>query len=215
MLTNDTILDDLRSILQSGSEELCLSGGAQGADSLWSRIAAKHGIDTIHFSFADHKKYCSKAVGMRLIISQPRLDIADPFLMKAKKRNMRSYPCRSLNVSNLLRRNYYQVTDSSACYAVSRIIHGVVDGGTSWAVAMFIDKWMLKHPFEECPCYVYDTITEQWYQWQYDEFVLCYDVPTPKGIWTGIGSRELTPEAVIAMENLWQPQITQPHQDLQ
>lgn len=204
MNDNDEILDNLRLILQEDATEVCLSGGATGADSLWSRIAAKHDIGTIHFSFSGHKKYCPSAEGVRLEISQPNLNVADRFLMKAKKRNHRSYPCRSLDVSNLLRRNYYQIVDSNACYAVSRIEHNVVDGGTSWAVAMFIDKWMLERQFDECPCYVYDMLTSQWFQWQYDEFVIVTNVPTPKGIWTGIGSRELTLDAITAMENLWQ-----------
>lgn len=197
------MITDIREMLQTTSETICLSGGATGADSLWSRIAQTHGIDTIHFSYEGHKKYCRLAKGVRVVVPQAFLNLADPFLMKAKKRNNRSWPCRSLDVSNLLRRNYYQVVDAQSCYAVSRLIYGVVDGGTSWAVSMFIDKWVKEHPFEECPCYVYDTITSHWYQWVFNAFEPVDHVPTPTGIWTGIGSRELTPAAERAMEALW------------
>lgn len=199
-------LDNIRINLQAKDASYCLSGGAEGADSYWSNIAKKHDIETIHYSFEGHRKYCKLAVGVRVKVTPERLVLADPSLKQAKKGNLRSFPCRSDNVNSLLRRNYYQVVDSQSCYAVSRIIHGIVDGGTSWAVQMFIDQHMKLNPFAPCKCWVYDTITNQWFQWVYNMWQECHEsqVPTPTGVWTGIGSRELTDAAKLAMENLWQ-----------
>lgn len=205
---NNDALDDIRSLLQNDPDaKVCLSGGATGADSLWSQLAEKYAnTDTIHFSFGGHTAYCKDARGFQLKITEERLKEADSALNTANKSVERNFPCRSWKVNSLLRRNYYQVIDSNSCYAVTRIIHGKVDGGTAWAVQMFIDKHMKNTPFASCPCWVYDMVTNQWFQWVYNCWQECDAsiVPTPNGIWTGIGSRDLTPEAIKAMEKLWQ-----------
>lgn len=204
-ILSDTILNDIRTFLLDPDNTVCVSGGASGADAMWSIIAAKHGIDTIHYSYHGHKKYSKDAVGLQVEISQEKLKDADISLKKANKTVGRNFPCRSLDTNSLLRRNYYQVLDSTSCYAVSRISYGKVEGGTAWATQMFIDKHMETKPYDECLCFVYDTITNQWFQWVFNSFqqVGANDVPTPKGIWTGIGSRDLTQEAIQAMEALW------------
>lgn len=203
----DTCLDSIREILQNPEgREYCLSGGAEGADTYWSILAERYAAtETLHFSYEGHRKYCKDAVGLRVKVSPERLMLADAALKKAKKGNNRNFPCRSDHVNSLLRRNYYQIIDSNSCYAVSRIIHGVVDGGTSWATQMYVDKHMEYNPMRPCECYIYDTITDQWHQWIYNMWhpIEAYEVPTPKGIWTGIGSRELTENAKTAMEELW------------
>lgn len=217
-MSQNEILDSIRTHLQNPQGvDYCLSGGASGADTLWSQLAEKYAdTHTFHFSFEDHKKYCYDAVGSRVIISQERLLRADSSLKLAKQSNRRNFPCRSENVNNLLRRNYYQIVDSQACYAVSRIMYGVVDGGTAWATQMFVDRHMIRTPHDECPCYVYDTITNKWHQWKTNcwEAIDSNEVPTPKGIWTGIGSRDLTPEAIKAMEDLWLRHQRSPGQSL-
>jgi hypothetical protein len=65
-------------------------------------------------------------------------------------------------------------------------------GGTSWAVQLFIDRFERGTPI---PCYVFDQVQEQWVQWDGHGFLEIYRPPTPTGIWTGIGTRDLLPSA--------------------
>ncbi len=202
----DFLLDNM--INGNIEDDVLLSGGAAGADAKWSQLFAKHtGSENIfHFSYEEHKKYSTHAVGIRVILSENQLYDGDSALKEAKKVNRRNFPCRAHNTNCLLRRNYWQVRESGSCYAVSKIEDGFVAGGTNWATTMFVNRWMENNPFDECPCYVYDILTNKWHQWIFDRWepIEAYEVPTPSGVWTGIGSRDLTLEAIDAMEALWQ-----------
>lgn len=206
--TSSEILDNiLDAIIESGEDSL-MSGGASGGDTEWARLFYKytHSESIYHFSYQGHKKYNHNAVGFRVILNEKCLYEGDSALKHAKNRNGRNFPCRSHNTNCLLRRNYWQVRISTSCYAVAKIEYGQVSGGTNWAVSMFIDRWMAERPYDECPCYVYDMITNCWYQWTFNrwEEIEPNEVPTPNGIWAGVGSRDLTFEAKEAMEALWQ-----------
>jgi hypothetical protein len=89
--------------------------------------------------------------------------------------------------SNLLRRNWYQVRDSDSCYAISSIKDNLVQGGTGWAVAMFINL----HDGAKCPVYVFDQIVSHWFQWTGAVWEPIYEPPPPEGIWAGIGTRNI------------------------
>lgn len=177
-------------------ENLCLSGGAKGADLQWGMCAGSAGHSVIHWSFSGHK---SQAPHTEIVeLNEEQLQVADPFLDVANKTLGRRIPENPFT-RNLLRRNYYQVAWSQSLYAVSAISPKTnkVEGGTAWAVQMFIDRG------QELPCYVFDQASENWKSWDYATHSWVYADPTkPSGLWAGVGSRELTLAGKTAIRNL-------------
>jgi hypothetical protein len=173
-------------------DNMCLSGGADGADLQWGMCAGRVGHMVVHFSFTGHQ---SNAPTQEIVhLSQKLLDEADPFIDQANQtlnRKIAALPCF---VRNLLRRNWYQVRNAERVYAVSTIKNGLVQGGTAWAVQMFID-----HGGQEA--YVFDQNADQWFVWC-GEWTETGSVPEPSGVWAGIGSRDLKPNGKQAIRTL-------------
>lgn len=175
-------------------ENVCLSGGADGADLQFGMTAGMLGQSVIHWSFARHK---SQAPAQEIVILTPeQLVQADPYLVRANKTLKRRIP-RNQHVKNLLSRNWYQVQHAERVYAVAPIEDGMVQGGTAWATQMFIDRYN----GAPCECYVFDQITEKWFVWKGD-WVEIETPPQPFGIWAGIGSRKLTTAGKNAIRKL-------------
>jgi hypothetical protein len=181
---------------------MCLSGGAKGADAQWGMNAGRDGQSVIHWSFADHQHFVAEQEIVRLTDEQ--LEIADPFLKAAAKGLKKSYPgSRSAKVKSLLRRNYYQIAWADAVYAVSTIKDGIVQGGTGWAVQMYLDRHAKIAQFEPLQLYVYDQAAEQWFQWIGAWRPLEAPPEKPQGIWAGIGTRDLNDAGKWAIRNLF------------
>ena len=182
---------------------ICLSGGAKGADAQWGMNAGRDGQSVIHWSFEGHQHHVPEQEIVRL--SEEQLLRADEALKKASKPLKRPWPGkRSKTVSSLLRRNYYQVVWSESLYAVSTIhpTKQTVDGGTGWAVQMYLDRHEKLAQFEPLPCYVYDQKLEQWFQYKAG-WVAIDAPPKPQGIWAGIGTRDLNEAGKWAIRNLF------------
>jgi hypothetical protein len=180
---------------------ICLSGGAKGADAQWGMNAGRDGQSVIHWSFEKAKVHVPEQEVVRL--SQEQLDVADEHLKKANKTLKRYLSFHKPWIINLLRRNYYQVAWCQSLYAVGKFDpKGKVDGGTAWAVQMFLDL----HPegqFEPLSLYFYDQTSEQWFTWAGAWKALSDPPPKPQGIWAGIGSRDLSPKGKWAIRNLF------------
>ncbi len=179
-------------LINLSSDNICVSGGADGSDILFGEIAEENRHSVIHFSFDGHK---SKSKTVKLTTEQ--LDFALPFLKEANKTMGRKIPYKRY-VLNLLLRNYYQIAFSQSVYAVSTISKGKVDGGTGWAVTMFIDR----HEGLPCDCFVFDQDQNKWFKWNmsWEEVT---EVPIPTGIWAGIGTRKLNDLGTEAIKNIF------------
>jgi hypothetical protein len=182
------------------SENVCLSGGAIGADVLWGAAAALHGHRVIHFTFEGHGHKSSAPSSTLHYFTPEELAVANPHCARANKTLDRRWPLSNTFVSNLLRRNYYQVAWSDAVYAISTFKDGLVAGGTAWAVQMYLDRF--DHE-QELPCYVYDQIKKTWTQWDGGGFLEIEKPPSPSGTWAGIGTREINRAGVLAIEGVW------------
>lgn len=193
-----------------GNANWCLSGGADGSDLQWGMTAGKAGHGVIHWGFKGHKSSAPKSE--IVILPQSELDTADPHCAKANETLKRRWPPQWKNVGNLLRRNWFQVCFSESCYAVSTLKHvipgasipigaealnAIVQGGTGWAVQMFIDL----HDGNACPCYVFDQDAGYWFEWK-GVWVRIYEPPKPQGIWAGIGTRKIEFAGKLAIRTL-------------
>lgn len=181
---------------------VCLSGGADGADLQWGMCAGKAGHNVIHWSFNGHRSRAPDAELVRL--DDEQLALADLPVKRAAKA-LSKYPPRNSWAANLIRRNYYQVAWADSVYAIASIKDNVVQGGTGWAVAMFIDL----HP-HNLNCFVYDQIVNSWFQWNGSIWCKIDSPPKPSGVWAGIGSRELTIAGKNNIRELLEYQIVAP-----
>lgn len=167
-----------------GEAPICLSGGAEGADSQWGVCAGMAGHLVYHFSFQGHRTNVPPSEVV--VLTPEQLAQADPALEVANQTLKRSVPYGKPWIANLLRRNWFQVRDAQSVYAVSTLKGGMVEGGTAWATQMFIDR----HAGQACPAYLYDQAEQGWKVWN-GAWEALETPPVPTGIWAGIGSRAL------------------------
>jgi hypothetical protein len=184
---------------------ICLSGGADGADLEWGSCATAAGHDVIHWSFPGHR---TRAPADQIIrLSDKDLDVATDALNSAARTLEKSPPTRPI-ISRLTRRNYYQVAWSASCYAVT-VIQDTTDeaakrkiGGTAWATTIFAQM----HP-ENREMYLFDQEKDGWFRWDPDSqgwvaMPAGESPPRPRGIWAGIGSRDLRENGRDAIRRL-------------
>ncbi|EHX8550483.1 hypothetical protein AAGG91_003002 [Salmonella enterica] len=173
----------------AGFQNVCYSGGAAGADRLFGLWAALNDHEQIHFSFAKHKYH----VDCNTVLDIPQYILSDISIQErlhtANKKLKRKVPPTGNYVYNLLARNYFQIIKSERVYCLAKITSpDEIDGGTAWAVQMFIDSC------ENPEIYVYNLLDNKPYVYDCSTktFKEVLEVPTPHGRWTGIGSRSAT-----------------------
>lgn len=176
-------------------DNICLSGGADGADTAWGNKAKAMGHKVSHFTFKGHKG--SKGPDA-VIIDPADLVLADPTMTLVNKVLKRSFPAHSEFVTNLLRRNYFQVRDTNAVYSIAGIDGQSVFGGTAWAV----EAYKILYPNSD-RLYVYDERQDHWFGWTQLYWSPIEPPPEPQGRWTGIGSREIGPKSLAAIESIF------------
>jgi hypothetical protein len=191
--------------LELKTSNVLLSGGADGADSAFGRAATAATHDVVHWSFSGHKTKLRKNLYQ---LTSEHLTTADPYLLRANKGILRTYPTSSAVVNDLLRRNFYQVRWSDSVYAVSQFTDDSsmlkIDGGTAWACQMYVDRFIYdQEPMDLCNLYLFDQGTIKWYGWRRG-WTEIDRPPTPHGIYAGIGSRNLTADGAKAIDDLYQ-----------
>lgn len=182
-----------QSMTQSQSDKyINHSGGAYGSDYYWGKIGEKYGVESKHYYRDGNKTPFGNTS-----VSDSELKEADSHLEKANKALNRRFPTSNEYVNNLLRRNWQQVKNSDAIFAVSTIANNnTVNGGTGWAVQMAIDN--------NKPVHVFDQDKGKWYGYNYstkswDET----DTPTLTKNFAGIGTRKLNDAGKKAIEEVY------------
>ena len=183
---------------------ICFSGGAAGADSLFGEEAKKAGHEVYHYHFNKNKQ----GLPHFYVLGEDKLKLADPYLKWANKTLKRgSFPYSNEFTNNMLRRNFYQVNRADSVYAITRLENGNVKGGTGWATQMACDR----NTYTPINIYVFDMNTNHWYEWKKDKYVkwpkrvigINSIPPSPTGKYAGIGSRELTEAGEKALRSLY------------
>lgn len=178
----------------------CFSGAADGADLLFNQLATNAGHKVTNFTFSNQKYHGDPKD--RVILTMMQLRGADKMIKRANEILQRKFPTRSEYVNDLIRRNYYQVLNAERIYGTQTITDGLVDGGTGFTVTMGI---LMGIP----EVYIFETSVNTWMKWEGDLtgdrkwYMINGDVPKPYGKYAGIGAREITPEAVIAIKELY------------
>lgn len=172
----------------SGSNFNNHSGGAKGADSAWDEIGREFGV-------VNHFHYWYGRMNPK---SKPEHEISEEDYQEGilkiyeankilKRNNFDKY-------MSLLARNWLQVKNSDAIYAIGYIENNKVTGGTGWAVSMGI--------LEDKEIYVFDQHKNCWNFWNNNKFEYCTTPKLTKNF-AGIGSREITEDGLKAIRNVY------------
>lgn len=165
------------------------SGGARGSDSEWDNIGSEYGMISNKHYYADGEKTPNGNVPL----TKEQLLEADHHLIEANKTLHRRFPTGRNYINNLLRRNWWQVKNSDAIFAISTITNNKVDGGTGWAVHMAISV--------NKPVFVFDQMKNEWFTWN-NEFVKT-EIPTLTKNFAGIGTREINENGKSAIHSVY------------
>lgn len=179
------------------------SGGCEGSDMAWETTGLSYGVKTIAYSFEGHKQYGANPY----IMTPEELEEGNQAYLIASKtlgraiRTMQFNPKRTNYVHNLICRNWFQVKNAEAIYAIGTLVKGsdtLVNGGTGWAVQMAVDNNKPVYLFEQDlkTWMEYDTILEQFVRTDY----------TPKLTqnFAGIGTRAITDDGLQAILNVYE-----------
>jgi hypothetical protein len=164
----------------------CHSGGCPGSDMEWEIQGEKYGVVTVAYSFKGHKQEGKNPK----ILTGAELNEGWEHVLIANK-NLKLYPQgQSTYVKSLLSRNWFQVKNATAIFAIGKFRNNkVVDGGTGWAVQMAIDN--------KKPVFFFNQPTNAWYSGtNYDGngvgyFIEIDGIPTLTQDFAGIGTREI------------------------
>lgn len=134
------------------------------------------------------------------------MNLGDGILIKVNEAYVkRNFPTLSEYVNNLLRRSYFQVKKTDAVFAVASLNKNkIVVRGTAWAVYMYIYLCELR---EEKPnMYLFENNEGVWLKYisknkSWIKLKLRPD-PTKFNNWTGIGTRDLSLKAAMALREI-------------
>lgn len=188
---------------------VCVSGGAVGADTLFGTLANKHSHIVAHAVFQRHK-HTPEIHRDSVCIPQDKLTLVNELVNQAAiKLGKRSIWGASSYVINLIQRNAYQIMYTTAIYAIGELddTGTMVQGGTGWAVEMY--KIICTKKGVSPNIFVLDKNTLQWYSYRYGSFypVSESEIPTPSGVYTGIGSRKVPKPAAMKMYNFYKERM--------
>jgi hypothetical protein len=177
------------------------SGGANGADTEWDLQGRKYGVLSRHYYL--HGNNVPPLGNVPMVWGSKALQAQIDNALKAANTILRrTFPTRSEWTNALLRRNYFQVSNSDTILAVGKFDTGknrthLVAGGTAWAVYMAV--------IAKRTIYFYDQVGCNWYQWHYTlgKFVKQLEEPKLTGNFAGIGSREINQHGKAAIAEVY------------
>jgi hypothetical protein len=203
------------------------SGGAYGGDTFWDVIGREFGVtDQRHYKDAGNPNLSAqlrKAGVKSTILSKEQMDTARA---EVEKLLGKKYP--DTTEGNLQVRNYYQVANADAVYAIAEITQVVdkdapknttditksvnsykhiVKGGTNTAVQLGIKLGK--------PVYVWDLATESWYKWDGNRWFEETTTPILTKNFAGVGSRDIESYNVKNEKGEWVPRTQYKGKDLE
>ena len=174
---------------------ICNSGGAIGSDQIFEEECIKKEIPVIAWSFHGHKTN-SKNVK---ILTKEELAEGWEHVKIANESLKRNIYNLSPYVRNLLARNWFQVKNSDAIFAIGDLMPDmkIVRGGTGWAIAESIEN--------NKDTYIFDQSKNMWFKYIYDNSIFeKYDnIPILTDRFAGIGTRNINENGIKSIKDLF------------
>ena len=170
----------------------CFSGGAPGSDYIFENESIKRKFKVIAYSFEGHNTKSKN----RLILTPEELEEGFKHIEIANKQLKRNLSNLQPYIKNLIARDWFQVKNSDAIFAVGMVSMNNVLGGTGYAVACAIDNKKPVYVFDQNDCY--------WNTFDYDDkqFRIC-EAPILTEKFAGIGTRNINNDGINAIVNLF------------
>ncbi len=173
------------------SECTLYSGGHSGAESFFGECAEKWGVKEVTFSFEGHFIKREKNVAM---LSDKDLKQGD-ISMEIVSLHMHRHYAHADSIKRVLQSIYHMVNKGMQVFAIGVIQNDqTVRGGTGWGVEL--GKFFNRN------VHVYDKEKNAWFTWRDGQWTS--DLPhIIESTFCGTGTRELTPECKVAIEDLF------------
>ena len=173
----------------------CHSGGCPGSDMAWETEGYKYNIETIAYSFYNHVQESKNPKILTLDELNEGFEHVKIASTTLKRNIYHLYPY----VKNLLSRNWFQVKNSDAIFAIGKFLNSankLVSGGTGWAVQMAIDSGK--------DVYFFDQPSKSWYKYNpsVDKFELIDYILVITENFAGIGTREINEDGLTAIREI-------------
>jgi len=172
----------------------CYSGGASGSDFIFETESIKHNFKVVAYSFDGHNTKSSNT----LILSPNQLKEGFKHIEITNKRLNRNIYNTSSYVKNLISRDWFQVKNSDAIFAIGNLqTENTVRGGTGYACSLAVDN--------KKPIYLFEQNDNQWYYYDYesDRFEIYEEKPKLTEKFAGIGTREINNNGIKAIISLF------------
>jgi len=171
---------------------ILFSGGANGAEEEFGRIAENYGIEEVNFSFEGHE--IARTRGIR-ILNHEELKQGDISMTYASRLMNRKYPETQL-FRKILQTIWYQINKGQEVFVIGKIQNDkTVKGGTGWGAefAKICNK----------PLYVFDQEQNRWFKWNRENWINVNDPVITNEHFTGTGTRLLKDNGKKAIEELF------------
>ena len=173
---------------------ICMSGGAEGSDTIFELESIKNDIKVISYSFNGHNTRSRN----RYILTDNELNEGFEKILESNKILNKNLSNISKYVKNLLSRNWFQVKNSDTIFAIGTLKNDIiVNGGTGYAVAMAM--------IEKKPIYVFEQNRNVWFYFNYNsnKFEVFNGTPILTEKFAGIGTRNINNYGIEAIKSLF------------
>ncbi len=188
----------------------CTSGGAPGADTLWTKAAVKAGNIVSIMTFPGHAR-TQVGGSVETIMPDEFLAEATEHVHAAAEIIKRPKPVPGSTTEKLLQRNWHIVKGADAVFAIGKIVgtgKGInLDGGTGWAGQMYYE--MKVRQCKPILLFVFDMNRNGWYECLRDGAWAPCPMPTVtdyKSVGL-IGSRDISEAGAAAIESVFADMI--------
>ena len=174
------------------SEYTLFSGGAQGTEAEFGRLAEQYGIQEVTYTFEGHK--IERTRGLRVLTPEElmRKDVSLSYVSKLLNRTFTNAPM----MRSILQTVMYQVESGYEIFVIGTIMEdGTVKGGTGWGTefAKICNK----------PLYAFGQVRNCWHKWSGEIWERC-DTPTiTSKHFCGTGTRFLEDNGRQAIADLF------------
>ena len=193
------------STLNNPSEFTNHSGGAYGGDTMWDQIGREFGVtEHRHYRDSGNTSLSQKLRNNKVQATVLTSEQMEEARTQVEKLLGKKFP--NTTQGNLQVRNYYQVANADAVYAIATLNDSKtrVSGGTNTAVQLGIKL--------NKSVYVWDTNGETWYEYKTNkygdngEFKARISAPTLTKNFAGVGTRDIENYSTLdKTTNKWTP----------
>jgi hypothetical protein len=174
------------------SEYTLFSGGAQGAEAEFGRLAEQYGVQEVTFTFEGHK--IERSRGLRVLTPEElmRKDVSLSYVSKLLNRTFTNAPM----MRSILQTIMYQVDSGHEIFVIGTIMEdGTVKGGTGWGTefAKICNK----------PLYAFGQVRNAWHKWSGEIWERCETPTITSHHFCGTGTRFLEPNGRQAIADLF------------